>query len=52
MCPESILKRLMKKNVLKAIKCNATFLAEEVPELKIAGSWESVLEMSISPTLL
>lgn len=29
----------MKKNVLKAIKCNAIFLAEEIPELKIAGSW-------------
>lgn len=51
MHPASILKRLMKKNVVKAIKCSATFLAEEIPEMKIAGSWESVLERSISPAL-
>lgn len=36
----------MKKNVLNAIKCNATFLADEIPKVKIAGNWE------ISPTLL
>lgn len=52
MSPESILKRLMKNEVLKATKCNVTFLADEVPELKFAGSWESVLETSISPAFL
>lgn len=51
MHPASLLKRLMKKNVLKALKCNAASLAEEIPEMKIAGSWEGVLERSISPDL-
>jgi len=47
MYPESI-RRLMKKSVFKAIKCSATFLDEEVPELKIAGRQEGVLEKNIS----
>ena len=51
MCPESIFKRLMKKNVLKVIKCNAAYLAGENPERKIVGSRESIMGMSISPIL-
>lgn len=31
----------MKNEVLKATKCDVTFLADEVPELKFAGSWET-----------
>lgn len=50
----------MKNNVLKAVKRNASHFswalhtlqqAEEIPELKRAGSWGSVLEISVSPTL-